>query len=151
MRPFKRMWTSAVNVFWLTKQFNFSQIFYHFLFGNSLQSRVGLPVQPFFSETRNNNRQIVFCENRFSVIFKYVIYGVFTRGDRRDRSHVCLHGAIGRAIDRGDRSRDRSPRRSPRVNTLLRNSIFNSNYVIKRHLVTLLMMLIKFASNLVSN
>ena len=34
IHPFKRMQTSAVNVLWLTKPFNFSQILYHFLFAN---------------------------------------------------------------------------------------------------------------------
>ena len=73
LHPFKRMPTSAVNVSWLTKPFfNFSQIFYHFLFGNSFT--IWVPVHPFFSETRNNNRQVVFCENHFQSIFKCTTY-----------------------------------------------------------------------------
>jgi len=98
LHPFKRMPTSAVNVSWLTKPFfNFSQIFYHFLFGNSFT--IWVPVHPFFSETRNNNRQIVFCENHFQSTLQM---------------------------------------------RYLHNSIFNSNYVIKRHSVTSLMMFLKF-------
>jgi len=45
VHPFKRMQTTAMNVLRLTKPFNFSQIFYHFLFGNSFAIRI--PVHPF--------------------------------------------------------------------------------------------------------
>ena len=73
--------------------------------GNS-SSRLEILLQSstspsFFSETRNNNRQIVFYENHF-------------------QSNLQMR--------------------------YLHNSIFKSNFVIKRHSVTSLMMLLKFIS-----
>ena len=77
-------------------------------------------------------RSVFVHFSRFSILYVFLSYTVFTRGDRRGdhrgdrvyvytvrsprRSHRVNIHATGRAIDRGDRSRDRSLRRSHRVN-----------------------------------
>jgi len=72
LHPFKRMRTSAVNISWLTKPSNFSQIFCHFLFGNSFAIRV--PVHPFLVKHIKITAKSSFAKTIFSLLFKCVIY-----------------------------------------------------------------------------